>query len=253
MEHTSSKVKVYQTTNYKLFKKIEGNRVLNGKKIDKIIKEIQSGNDVLDEVPILVKEAKHALEVLDGQHRLEVAQKLNRPVHYIIHKQDMTIHNVAKVNSNTEKWKSSDFVNCYATAGNDNYKKIDKFHKTYGVSIGSCLVLLHYGSYKNDTGFDRDNLTAAFETGTFEVKKHKEACTVMEICKTFSAFGGWNTRPFIVAICRILAAEKAELDVLVKKFTADTTKLKTHSSWKEYLVNLEEIYNIGNSKRRVIF
>jgi hypothetical protein len=253
MEHTTSKIKVYQTNNYKLFKKLEGNRILNNKKIERIIKEIQAGNDVLDEVPVLVKQSGHILVVLDGQHRLEVAQKLNRPVHYIVHQHNMNIHNVAKVNSNTEKWKSSDFVNCYATAGNDNYKKIEKFRTTYNVAIGSCLILLTYGTYKSDSGFDRDNLTAAFQTGAFEVKKHKEATIIMEICKSFSAFAGWNTRPFIVAICRILDAKKAELDVLVKKFTQDTSKLRTHPSWKEYLVNLEEIYNIGNSKRRVIY
>jgi hypothetical protein len=32
MEHTTSKIKVYQTDNYKLFKKLDGNRILNAQK-----------------------------------------------------------------------------------------------------------------------------------------------------------------------------------------------------------------------------
>jgi hypothetical protein len=251
MEHTISKVKVYQTTNYKVFKKIEGNRILNSKKIDRIIKEIQSGNDVLDEVPVLVKESKHILEVLDGQHRLEVAQKLNRPVHYIIHKTDMTLHNVAKVNSNTEKWKSSDFVNCYVATGNENYKKIEKFHNAYGIAIGSCLTMLTYGNLKRDSGDEL--LMQAFQTGTFEVKKYKEAVQVAEICKTFSAFDSWNSRPFVAAISRIIDADKCDFDILVKKFNKDPLKLKYHSNWKGFANNLQEIYNIDNSKQRVIY
>lgn len=251
MEHQISKVKVYQTTNYKIFKKIEGNRILNNKKIERIIKEIESGNDVLDEVPVLVKEAKNVLEVLDGQHRLQVAQKLNRPVHYIIHKQDMSLHNVAKVNSNVEKWKFSDYINCYVAAGNDNYKKIQKFHDTYGVAIGSCLVMLTRGTLTNDS--TDDELNQKFQMGQFEVKKYKEACQVAEICKTFSEHANWNSRPFVAAISRILAAEKCDFDVLVKKFKRDPSRLKYHSNWKGVANNLQEIYNIDNSKQRLIY
>jgi len=98
MNHTASKVKVFQSTDYKLFKLIDGNRAINKKKVDRIIAEIKAGNDVLDESPILVTEVKNHLEVKDGQHRLQVAQQLKRPVHYIVKKQSMSLYNVAKVN-----------------------------------------------------------------------------------------------------------------------------------------------------------
>jgi hypothetical protein len=87
--------------------------------------------------------------MLDGQHRFEVAQKLKRPVHYIINQHNMNIHNVAKVNSiRGEMEILADFVSCYATAGNDNYKKIKNSMTTYNVAIGLCLILLTYGNYK---------------------------------------------------------------------------------------------------------
>ena len=250
MDHTPSKIKVFATTNYKVFKKVDGNRPLNKTKIQRIIQEIKAGNDILDGVPILVKEVKNNLEVMDGQHRLDIAEQLKRPVHYIIHKQDMSLHNIAKVNSNVEKWKGTDFINCYTKAGNNNYKQVGEFHKKYGIAIGTCLALLTYGTQKHDGG--STTLTQDFETGVFQVKKYKEAVLLAEICKNFSAFKGWNGRGFVIAVCKILQANKCDFDVLVKKFNSDTNALLNQPNWQGYVSNLQNIYNKGNSKIRHI-
>ena len=251
IKHIPSKVKVFETTNYKLFRRVEGNRGINKKKIQRIIKEIESGNDILDEAPVLVKEVNSHLDILDGQHRVEIAIQMKRPVHYIIHKENMTLHNVAKVNSNVEKWKAIDFINCYAKSGDDNYIKLGKFHKSYHVSVGVCLSLFTFGCVKHDGAVAE--LYLQFEQGVFKIKKHKEAIQFTEICKSFSAFPGWNGRSFMIAISKILGADKCEMDVLLKKFNSDPTQLTYHSNWKGIINNLEQIYNKGNSKRRVIF
>lgn len=253
MEHVASKIKVYMTEDYKRFSKIDGNRPINKKKIANIIEEINAGNDVLAECPVLVKELNQTkLEILDGQHRFEVSKQLKRPVHYIVKKQEMNLYNIAKVNSNTEKWKAEDFINCYVKAGNKDYEIIDQFHKQYKAAVGVCLSMLHHGGLKADFGAAA-NLVKEFETGIYKVKKYKEAVQLIEICKSFEPFEAWNSRNFIVAISKILAANKCELDVLLRKLKADPSKLQKQADWRKYLVNLEEIYNIGNSKRRVIY
>ena len=56
MNHIPAKVKVFQTTDYKRFTNIDGNRPLNKKKIQRIIDDIKSGNDILDEVQDKLKE-----------------------------------------------------------------------------------------------------------------------------------------------------------------------------------------------------
>lgn len=252
MEHTKSKVIVYQTSEYNRFKKVEGNRSINNKKIDRIIAEIQAGNDVLDHHPVLVKEGKNALEVLDGQHRIEVAKKLKRPVHYVIKKESMNLYQVAKVNSNVEKWTAQDFIKCYVAAGNENYKKIDKFQRQYKIAIGVCLSMLDHGGLKADFSAAAE-LVREFETGVYVVKKYKEAVMLAEICKSFEDFSNWNSRSFIVAISKIINAGKCDMDVLLKKYKEDPRRLESHGNWKKYLVNLEEIYNTGYSKRRTIY
>jgi hypothetical protein len=252
MEHTLSKVNVYMTHNYTLFENIDGNRPLNKKKIQRIIQQINEGNDVLDEEPVLVKEEKGKLKVLDGQHRVEIAKMLKRPVHYILRKHDMSLHSVAKVNSNVEKWKDMDFIRCYVKAGVADYKTLEMFHQTYGIGIGVCLYMLTHGMLKVD-GYGLEDIRKEFEMGAFRIKKHKEACQVAEICKQFEQFSAWNSRPFIVAICKIIDANIAEMDLLVKKFNKWPNRLQFQPTWKSYLNNLEEIYNIDNSKRRTIY
>jgi hypothetical protein len=252
MEHSISKVKVYQSKDYKLFQLVEGNRVLNKNKIQRIINEINAGNDVLDLVPILVKENGKRLSILDGQHRFEVAKKLDRPVHYILQKVDMNLYAVAKVNSNTEKWKPTDFINAYKKAGNTNYDKIEHLHTTYGIGVSTCLFLLVSGGNSKEGGKSR-NMQHDFETGQFVVKKYKEAIMVAEMCKNFSRFPAWNTREFIYAICKIMEAGLCDFEVLMKKFNADPEALKVHNNNKGYLTNLEEIYNKNNSKRRTLY
>lgn len=248
-----AKTKVYQSKDYKTFKRIDGNRDINPRKVERIIKEIKAGNDILDEVPILVKKVNGHFEILDGQHRAEVAKRLGRAVHFIVHEEKMTLHNVAKVNSNQEKWNSMDFVNCYITTGNDNYKKIFDFHKTYKTSIGTTINLLHYGYDKTTSTGATANLVQLFETGEFEVLKYKEAVQIMEICKSFEAHPAWNRRQFIYSICKLIKADKCDMDVLVKKFNQEPAALKQCFDVKQYLANLEEIYNRNNHNRRTIY
>jgi len=252
MEHQKSKVVVHVTDDYKRFRYLEGNRTTNPHKQEKIIREIKSGNDILDESPILVSENNSHLDVLDGQNRFEIAKKLGRPVHYIIKKKAMSMINIARVNSNVEKWTNADFINCYKKTGNPDYKKVAEFQQSYHIAVGVSLMLLSYGSIVNEWGAHTE-LMESFHTGNFKIAKWKEAVAVAEICKSFSAFKYWNSRGFVVAICRILAKNTCDFDILLKKYTRDTSKLKSQPNWKAYAANLEEIYNIDNSKRRQIF
>lgn len=249
MQHKVSKIKVYETTDYKRFRFIKGNRETNKHKQEKIIAEIKAGNDILDESPILVTESGNFLDVKDGQNRFEIAMELKRPVHYILKKDKMSLYNLAKNNSNVEKWTSENFINCYKASGNENYIQLDKFHKKYKISIGVCLTMLNTAS---GISGGNEGLTAKFQQGQYEVKKWKEAVQLAELCKNFSAFPAWNSRGFITAITKILEAGLCDFDQLKKKFDRDPKKLTLQSNWKGYVNNLEIIYNYDNSKRRVI-
>src|SRR3990167_9828888 len=107
MNHLESNIKIYFTRDYSIFKNIAGNRLLNENKINKIIYEIKNGLDVLSYCPIIVDED---MRVIDGQHRLYIARKLQSNIWYVISKKKLSILDIAKVNTNTERWKLKDFI-----------------------------------------------------------------------------------------------------------------------------------------------
>lgn len=252
MQHKESTVKIFVTTDYKMFNRIKGNRELNKLKIKKIVRDIKNGNDLLPDFPILESNGELKLHVTDGQHRLEAAVQTKRPVYYIIRKEDLSLEKMARFNSLQEKWKPKDFINCYIEKGISDYKKLNDFVEMYGVPISVALNLLSYGVTGGDTGAKED-LAELFRKGEFKCKHWKQAVDVIEECKKFSAFNGWNTRPFIVTISKILGSDQCDFDELVEKFTSDPRQLQRHSNSKAYLTNLEQIYNKGYHKRRVIY
>jgi len=252
MKHTESSVKVYVTTDYKQFNRIKGNRELNKVKIKKIVRDITHGNNLLPDFPILVTPGNSKLDVTDGQHRLEAAVQTKKLIYYIIRKEDLSLDKMARFNSLQEKWKPKDFINCYIEKGINDYKRLRDFVDQYGVPISVALNLLAYGVTGGDAGAKED-IAEMFRRGEFRCKHWKQAVEIIEECRKFSAFAGWNTRPFIVAISRILGADQCDFDELVEKFTSDPRQLQRHSNTKQYLTNLENIFNKGYHKRRTIF
>lgn len=248
--HQPSNVIVYKTTDYKAFQFINGNRGLNDAKIKKIIAEIEQGNDMLQYYPIQVLETSDKLQVLDGQHRFFISRKLKRPVYYILVQENKSMADIAKVNSNVEKWKQQDFINCYINQGNKNYAKLQDFLEKYKINVGTSLRLLSNGSPGAEG--TNDKLQAEFQHGTFVVKKLAEATAIAENIKKFQAFPFHTDRGFVIAIYRIAKAGLITIDALLDAYNKNPDKLTKCISQKQYIFNLEQLVNIGKQKRIVI-
>lgn len=252
MTHVESSIKIYFSSDYALFKMINGNRQLNEAKIKRIRNDIAKGTDVLRYCPILVKESKDGkLEIIDGQHRFWVAKVLRTKVWYIV-VEDFSLHDIAKINSNTEKWKTKDYINCYIQQGNDHYKKLETFIHTYGLPFTMSVRLLSTGGIGADGGLHQGG-NDDFKRGSFTVAHETEAIRFAEACKLFDSFYGWGSRPFVTAISMILKSDKCDFAELVDKFKNDTAALQKKNTAKEYLASLEEIYNFRMRTRRVIY
>lgn len=250
LQHVESAVKINFSKDYGSFKMINGNRELNEHKIKRIEKDINSGIDVLKYCPIMVVESNNRLEIIDGQHRFWVAKKLLRPIHYVL-VSDLNLHAIAKINSNTEKWKGEDFLNCYIQLGNENYVKLRAFMEKYHLSITTAVVLLTLGYNMNDSGSHLES--GFFEKGEFVIKTEQEAEIIAEHAIKFSKFKYWKNRSFLAAIAKILVADKCSFKELVEKFVRNSERLEKQEKYKEYLINLENIYNIGAHTRKVIY
>src|SRR5215469_9874714 len=111
--HTMNK-----TTDYEIFKKHPANRALNEKNLVEIMESLKKKN-LLKFKPIIVDSNMY---VLEGQHRLEAAKRLNLEVYYVqcndTDPNDVVLFNCMK------KWETTDYLNYYASTGNENYIKL---------------------------------------------------------------------------------------------------------------------------------
>ncbi len=250
LHHTLSTIMVFQTKEYGRFKMLLGNRQLNETKIKRIIRDIESGIDVLKYYPIQVIEKNDRLEIIDGQHRFYITKKLKREVHYILMKESRDLPDIAKINSNTEKWKAKDFINCYIQQGNNNYEQLQWFMDTYKFTLTVSIKLLSSGNPGTESG---NNQSQEFERGLFKVDFFDKAVEVAETCKLFDAFPHWRDRGFVIAIFRIKEAGKITINDLLDKVSKTPELLKKQTGFKEYIFTLESIYNRGKQVRVVIY
>jgi len=244
-------VQVHHSREYGIFKMIDGNRELNETKINKIMRDIESGIDVLKYYPIQVREVAERLHIIDGQHRFYIARKLGRTVHYILLQEDQSLYNIAAINSNTEKWKTRDFINCYVNLENPHYKELDEFMRKYGLSATLCASLLASGSPTYGSGGSQD--LDSFQRGKFEVKYREEAKKLADICAHFNEFKYAKNASFFFAIKKIVDGGKIDIWDLVKKYGSYKDELVKQLSWKEYITNLENIYNKRLQSRVIIY
>lgn len=131
---------VYETTNYDVFKLKKDNRLI--KENLKLKEEIKSIGIL---VPILVNEN---FEVIDGQHRLEIAKKVKKKVPFIVIK-GAGKKEIISINTTSKQWSLEDYIFSYAEEGLEEYQKMKRLLETYPITIGTLCGLAFNTS---DTG-----------------------------------------------------------------------------------------------------
>lgn len=93
---------LFSTTDYSLFKKMRGNRSISSNpNLEEEIKEMGQLS------PVMVNSN---YEIIDGQHRVEVLKKLNKPVIFII-SDHIVPRTIISINSTQRNWKNEDYLN----------------------------------------------------------------------------------------------------------------------------------------------
>ena len=109
---------IKSTTNYEMFKKLEGNRATTVARVNKIKKSIMTVGYITS--PILVNEN---MEIIDGQGRFEALKELRLPVEYIV-QEGLNVKECIAMNIYQTNWKVMDYIKSYAAKGNPNYIRL---------------------------------------------------------------------------------------------------------------------------------
>ena len=163
VKHSSQ---VHTTTDYFLFKSIEGNRNKNLLHINRL-KKSMSENYLFT---IIIVNEKY--EIIDGQHRFDVIQELKLPLNYVVCK-GYGLTEVHILNQNSKTWNADDYLDGYCRLKYPNYLKYSEFKERYGFGHVECMTIL--GGYTSNPGIDR---TKIFYNGEFEIEDYDNACEI---------------------------------------------------------------------------
>lgn len=233
---------IYQTKDYSLFDAITGNRILSTTKIDKICADINNGFNMLPYCPIIVSEKGNKFCVIDGQHRLQVSKKTDNPVYYVVCT-DLTLKQIALLNSRAEKWKPSDFLNCYINLGLNDYQNIKEVMQQHKVSIKLAIDLLMFNSAVAKS-------TDVFQSGEFKCNYKAETDQLLEFVESiFGQYTFSKDRYLIAAIQAIQKRGVIDWARFRTKLTAKPLLMNKQNDTKNYIYNIERIYNDGVQNR----
>lgn len=125
-------VYVWETNEYNRFKMLGGNRFVDHS--DKIVESIKKHGRLV--APIIVNEN---FEIIDGQNRFEALKKLDMPVCYIV-VPGYGINECIAMNSVSKNWTFMDYINSYASLGNENYKILLELIGKYKDKISTGVI-----------------------------------------------------------------------------------------------------------------
>lgn len=227
---------ILQTRNYAAFKFDLLNRAIRQDKLDRLYDAIQAKN-LLHLFPIVVSQD---FVVIDGQHRLKVAEALNVPIYYIISSQ-MRIQDAALVNSNVSLWRGADYLAHWRNAGLSDYLQFSEFWKeNQFLPFSTTLKLLSYGAGRDG----KRSLNDIFVNGEFKIGDISFARKVALMARDFSRWVKfWKDTVFVSALINLAANPEYVHERMMQKMEYLSVRLVKCADIKGYLYVIEEIYN----------
>lgn len=241
-------ITINETKDYSQFEMLTGNRPVNSRKIESLKNEAVNGLDLFAYCPIVVYKDGSKFKIIDGQHRFIASKQLKRPVYYVVCDK-LTLPQIAKLNSNSSNWKSKDYLDCFIKVGIKDYEDIAQLVKNYRLAYAVACDLLMVNNAKS-----KGVALKYFKEGTFKSKYFAQTCKLVEeVEEVFGRYEFWNHGYLIEAYRQMLEAGKFDKAVLMQKIKSNPNMLDRRNSVKEYLFNIERVYNDRNQNRVSIF
>lgn len=225
----ANKYQVHTTTDYSLFKPIDGNRNKNLQHINRIKKSMMQSYLF---TAIIVNEY---FEIIDGQHRFDAIVDLKLPLNYIV-LDGYGLDEVHILNQNAKVWNADDYMNGYCELGYLDYLRYREFKTKYSLGHNETATLL--------SGSTSKQLVDIFYTGCFKIKDYDRAVTIIEkILMLEPYYSGVRRRAFIYAMVSLLSNPAFEFTEFLQKLKLQPTVMQDCTTSQNYKILIEEVYN----------
>jgi hypothetical protein len=244
-----SETKIYETRDYGMFKKHSQNVPLDERHLIKIMESIKKKN-LLHLEPIIVDSE---YRVVDGQHRLEAAKRLELSIFYIIAEdskpEDMRQMNISRT------WKREHYLHNFVECGFPEYIKLKKFMDKTGLSLKNVFVIwgiegrgranLKRDDFR-DGNFKCPSLDKMEISLLFLAKCNKVIDYVKERIEGKKDF--LRTPTFLRALYVFLSLESVNFDFFMKKLPYKLNLIRPQARVIDFVNIFRQIYNYKNPK-----
>lgn len=241
---------IKETTNYDMFKKHMSNAPLEETNVLRVIRSIQAKN-LLKYKPILVDSE---FRVIDGQHRLEAAKRLEIPIFYeqneMLTTQDMRLLNEARV------WRREYYLDHFCQEGYPEYIKLKEFMRETDLSLSGALAVLGITTNSNQKSSRGKN---TFKHGLFEFPNEEQRSHSIEVLSKINRFIEFyynkltgnkqflRNPVFHRSMYLFLSIKRVDFEVLMNKAQYKLDLLRPCSKVSSYITIFKAIYNWKNS------
>jgi hypothetical protein len=243
LSEKNNNMKTTTTRNYSIFISDKLNRVITDKDATRL-KRLRASMQKYGFLPfpILVRRSGEKLIVIDGQHRLMVAQELGLPVVFVeTDRADIIISECAAAQSS---WNIHDYVASHAAQGNKAYQDLLSFAKEHAMPINRAASLLRGEGALN--GNHRD----AVKDGSFAVRDRPYADRVARLCAVVSRHADWSSsNNSIGALSRFVRVSQFDDDQFMKRVAAHPHLLRKQPTLQMFSEMYEAVYNHASRAR----
>jgi len=233
--------KILKTFNYSQFKKIKGNREINDRHVNSLIKSIEEKGLIIH--PAIVNEK---MQVIDGQHRLAACEILHHPFYYYV-LESGTINDVTILNQNRKNWGFTEWMNRYAEYNNIEYKIYKSLYEKWGFDHWSTIFLLcRTKGYRSRAGLKDKFYDGTLKIETLEQGK-KWAQRIMDLEPFYK---NYKRRALIQAMIRVFHDRNYNHKIFLNKLNMVRDRLYDCSTVGLYLQRIDDIMNYQTPKNK---
>lgn len=238
-----TKIEIYSTVEYELFDLMPSNRPIKETQVAKLMKLIRRKNE-LHKWPMQVSPEGR---VLDGQHRLEAARRLEKAIYYYIDEDETEIEDIALSNWAVMKWSNRDYLHHWCAKGAEHYLVLQDFlnkHPWMSTSVAS-VVCLGKNSNKQLTRGEREN----FVTGNYEIRDMTYAMAFARAMGDFICIVPHSKdRNFMAAVSAMIRLAHYQHERMMQQVDRAVHLLTRCPDKESYLRQLEAVYNYYSSE-----
>jgi hypothetical protein len=229
---SSAKI-VFSSIHYSTFVLDPKNRPVDQDKLMRLYDAIAAKN-LLSDNPILIDRGR---VVVDGQHRLKVAEALKVPIYYII-ADTATIIDVPGLASRRSPWTMLDYLHHWCVEGLPDYLQLREFmNRNDFLPPVSTISLCYYGTNLN--------LRQKFNEGQYECNDEEFAQRVVGALLDFRDIGfkKWRDKIFIDTMSNLLSNADYDHKRMMSKLAFNPSAMRPAVSMDDYIEIINAIYN----------